>query len=474
VAAHISYIPRVSDEHEVDEESEETKDTEEHPAEVTEVDDHDDPDIASGDFIFILDRSGSMGGSRIRTAREALKLFIQSLPPKSKFNIIGFGTRLEFFKRGCIENTKENVQEAINEIDIMKSDLGGTKLLEPLNSAYKFPIESNLPRSIFILTDGAISNTEEVVNRVREMNYSARVHSYGIGSGASKYLVKELAKAGLGSSALIPDDDPKMKGKVIQALKLASKPAFTDIKVDWKDNKGAIDFQVPRPPVTGNIYEEEAFNLYAILKKSDLAKGELELSLYNTFNENRDVITLQVDPDQIVDNGEDDFAFKLAAKENMIHLKRSEDEEDVKSRAKALVDLSLKYSVLSEKTAFFGKIKNKEKSGEEMKTIEIPIKKMENQNSVIRYGSAFATKSKRRAKANFACAERGMPTNTLSYSKQAKKKSSGGFLSSMASAIGGVFKSSKSKAMPEPELCMRSSAIRDAAVIQECNLALDD
>lgn len=46
-------------------------------------------------FMFILDRSGSMGGERIRLAKEALKLFIQSLPAGSSFCVISFGSRME-------------------------------------------------------------------------------------------------------------------------------------------------------------------------------------------------------------------------------------------------------------------------------------------------------------------------------------------------------------------------------------------
>ena len=38
------------------------------------------------------------------------------------------------------------------------------------------------------------------------------------------------------------------------------------------------------------------------------------------------------------------------------------------------MNASVKYQVLSKETAIFGKIKNKEKSGEEMKTIEVPVK----------------------------------------------------------------------------------------------------
>jgi Mg-chelatase subunit ChlD len=36
-------------------------------------------------YIFIVDRSGSMNGDRIVVTKEAMKLFIKSLPPQSKF-----------------------------------------------------------------------------------------------------------------------------------------------------------------------------------------------------------------------------------------------------------------------------------------------------------------------------------------------------------------------------------------------------
>ena len=36
-------------------------------------------------FYFVIDRSGSMGGSRIEISKEAMKLFMQSLPDGCKF-----------------------------------------------------------------------------------------------------------------------------------------------------------------------------------------------------------------------------------------------------------------------------------------------------------------------------------------------------------------------------------------------------
>lgn len=47
-------------------------------------------------FIFIVDRSGSMGGQRIAITREALAIFLKSLPVGCNFSILSFGSTSSF------------------------------------------------------------------------------------------------------------------------------------------------------------------------------------------------------------------------------------------------------------------------------------------------------------------------------------------------------------------------------------------
>lgn len=49
-----------------------------------------------GQFVFLLDRSGSMSGTKINQARQSLILFAKSLPDSAKFNVVSFGSNYQF------------------------------------------------------------------------------------------------------------------------------------------------------------------------------------------------------------------------------------------------------------------------------------------------------------------------------------------------------------------------------------------
>ena len=132
-----------------------------------------------------------MSGGRIRTCREALKLFIQSLPVGSKFSIIGFGSNIETMEiRGNVVNeyNDDTKNQALAKVDRFEADLGGTEILNPfklaqmmempgsqykeynqwlgrLSSNQSTPMpEKSIHKRIFLLTDGQVGNAQAVVN----------------------------------------------------------------------------------------------------------------------------------------------------------------------------------------------------------------------------------------------------------------------------------------------------------------------
>jgi hypothetical protein len=86
-------------------------------------------------YIFIVDRSGSMSGKKMETTKEALIIFLKSLPSDAYFEIVSFG---DTFDHMCKESNKgfsytdKNVEKAIQQVRVMSANMGGTEIYEPL------------------------------------------------------------------------------------------------------------------------------------------------------------------------------------------------------------------------------------------------------------------------------------------------------------------------------------------------------
>jgi uncharacterized protein YegL len=186
----------------------------------------------SGEFVVLLDRSSSMVGSNIKTAREAVELFIRSLPEKSLFNIVSFGSGFTKLFDESKPYTKANIASAIASVRSFDADLGGTEIFEPLQDILKAAPQSSYPRYVFVLTDGEVSNVDEITHLVEKKHKVTRVSTIGIGSGASTDLIERVAKAGKGSSTLILDNS-QIRGGVLRSLEKSLQPSLNNIHVEW-------------------------------------------------------------------------------------------------------------------------------------------------------------------------------------------------------------------------------------------------
>ncbi|XP_078392864.1 von Willebrand factor A domain-containing protein 5A-like, partial [Cetorhinus maximus] len=178
--------------------------------------------VASGEFIFLLDRSGSMdcamsdkqgGPTRIQSAKETLLLLLKSLPMGCFFNVYGFGSHFRSFFPESVEYNQESMQKALEKLKGVGADMGGTEILQPLTAIYSKPCKAGHPRQLFVFTDGEVSNTKAVIAEVRKHAPSHRCFSFGIGQGASTDLIKGIAKAASGSYEFITGKE-RMQPKV--------------------------------------------------------------------------------------------------------------------------------------------------------------------------------------------------------------------------------------------------------------------
>ena len=106
-----------------------------------------------------------MIGQPIELLKQSLIIFLHSLIQGSKYQIIGFGSSYKYYNEMPLDYIKENVENSIKLIEKIKADLGGTNIYNPLNDILNKNYDNiNIPKYIFLLTDGAIENKEKVLD----------------------------------------------------------------------------------------------------------------------------------------------------------------------------------------------------------------------------------------------------------------------------------------------------------------------
>ena len=143
-----------------------------------------DSDPGPKEYQMLVDRSGSMHGKDIERAKEALKMLLNQLPPDdTTFNIISFGSNFSKLWATAQPYNDDNLAYALDHVDGMNADYGGTEVLPPLQAAIEG--ETRGIRDVILITDGADWNTAAVLKYVALHKATNRVWGVGIGDGCS-------------------------------------------------------------------------------------------------------------------------------------------------------------------------------------------------------------------------------------------------------------------------------------------------
>ena len=132
------------------------------------------PSIPSQEYIFLVDRSGSMEGDRIDTAKRALVMLLRALPRKGTwFNIFSFGSSCASLWKESVVYDESTLEQAVSSlcakraftemalqtkhVDDMNANYGGTEIRRALQQVFDSR-SMRLPTSCFLLTDGEVGN----------------------------------------------------------------------------------------------------------------------------------------------------------------------------------------------------------------------------------------------------------------------------------------------------------------------------
>ena len=248
-----------------------------------------------------------------------------------------------------------------------------------------------------------------------------RVFTLGLGSSASRHLVKGIARAGNGSHifATLNED---LRPKVLTLLKNSMTPALTQVEVLWNDEVNDLAPTSPKRTLLGynqppkkdlNIVESgpsvlfdgSRMLMFKIFEKSDVKLGSVTVRAQAPDGPLG--VEIKIDSDCYLESGT--FLHQMAARRKIQDLMEESSNEFSNfgwssSKRDANIDetiknLALKYGIASQYTSFVGVDKNTRKSVFEpaMTTRqirqEIPLTSL---CAGIKFGDFGASKSKQR------------------------------------------------------------------------------
>jgi Ca-activated chloride channel family protein len=217
------------------------------------------------DVVFVLDRSGSMGGSAMNEARTALRLCLRQLREGDRFAILAFDDCIEAFSPELVPFGQATLQRADAWLANINAR-GGTELLAPMLQAAKLAPDG----VIFLLTDGAVGNEDEILKAFMGARRSARVHSFGIGTNVSDALLHALAQDTGGAVEMIHPGE-RVDDKVVAQFARATAARVTDLKIETRGIE--LGEMAPAKPVA--LVDGEPFCLFATYDEP--GRGALEI-----------------------------------------------------------------------------------------------------------------------------------------------------------------------------------------------------
>ena len=308
------------------------------------------PSKQNNEFIFVVDCSGSMSGSRIQRARECLDLFLRSLPVACYFNIYRFGSEFHKLFDESVVSDDDTFPKAVTFGRKLEADLGGTEVYSVLQDIFSAEQKGVGTRQIFVLTDGEIWNTEHVLYLAREHRDKNRIFTLGIGDGADAGLVEGLAHVSGGRCDFVVESDGDFTGSVIPQLEASFSCAISNVSIHIEGHDEVEFSETPLCPV--NVDGET----HVILKSTKHFAGDETVLVSGCYGDEN--VDIAVSPSQSLSKSDPSLGkiLEVLFNYNVLQslLRRMNSAESNDSLKEQIIMLSKASGLLSPFTSFVG------------------------------------------------------------------------------------------------------------------------
>ncbi|XP_069569123.1 inter-alpha-trypsin inhibitor heavy chain H3-like [Brachyistius frenatus] len=238
------------------------------------------PDLARvpKNVVFVIDRSGSMGGTKIEQTRDAMVAILQDLHEEDHFAIVLFDDKVIPWKDSLTKATTENVAEAILYVRKLKES-GSTNINDAVLRAVSMLMgerqDKKLPERsadmIILLTDGmpnhGVSDTSKIQDNVHSaIGGKMSLYCLGFGNDVDYSFLDVMCRQNKGLARRIFEGSDvviQLKG----FYKEVSSPLLLKVELLYPDN--SVDFLT-------KTHHSQLFNGSEIVVAGQLSENYLD------------------------------------------------------------------------------------------------------------------------------------------------------------------------------------------------------
>ena len=195
--------------------------------------------VTPRDLVFVLDRSGSMGGWKMVAARRAVARMVDALTERDRFGLLAFDNLIETpaeLGNGLQVAGDRARFQAVEFLSRLEAR-GGTEMAAPLSRALDLlkgpaagePAGRDL--ALVLVTDGQVGNEDQILRLLAPRLGGVRVYAVGIDTAVNEGFLKRLAGLGGGAFELVESEDrlDEVMGRVHRRI---GTPVLTDLELE--------------------------------------------------------------------------------------------------------------------------------------------------------------------------------------------------------------------------------------------------